>query len=40
VLLGIQVADSELEACQNLLDELGYHYIEETENKAYRLFLS
>lgn len=40
VLLGIQVDDSELVACQVLLDELGYRYIDETENKAYQMFLS
>ncbi|NOY71345.1 MAG: threonine ammonia-lyase, biosynthetic [Gammaproteobacteria bacterium] len=40
VLLGIQVDDSELVACQVLMDELGYRYIDETENKAYQMFLS
>ncbi len=40
VLLGIQVDDSEVAACQTLMDELGYHYIDETENEAYQLFLT
>mgnify|MGYP002725456244 CR=1 FL=1 len=40
VLCGIQVPVSERGDFQNFLDELGYHYSEETENPVYKLFLS
>jgi len=39
VLVGLQVVESEREALEKLLDELKYNYWEETENKAYQLFL-
>ena len=39
VLVGLQVPKGERKALENLLDELHYSYWEETENKAYRLFL-
>ncbi|SUX54146.1 threonine ammonia-lyase, biosynthetic [Chromobacterium vaccinii] len=39
VLVGIQVPSGDAKAFQQFLDTLGYPYIEETENPAYRLFL-
>ncbi len=39
VLAGMQVPPSETADFQRFLDELGYPYIEETGNPAYRLFL-
>ncbi|OQS08948.1 threonine ammonia-lyase, biosynthetic [Chromobacterium violaceum] len=39
VLVGIQVPSGDAQAFQQFLDTLGYPYIEETENPAYRLFL-
>ncbi len=40
VLCGIQVPMDERADFQTFLDELGYHYWEETENPVYKLFLS
>ncbi|MBM2884385.1 threonine ammonia-lyase, biosynthetic [Chromobacterium phragmitis] len=39
VLVGIQVPAGDAAAFQQFLDTLGYPYIEETDNPAYRLFL-
>ena len=40
VLMGIQVPPGERAEFQTFLDELGMPYWEETENPAYKLFLS
>ena len=40
VLVGMQVPDAESEAFESFLKELAYPYADETENPAYRLFLS
>jgi threonine dehydratase len=40
VLVGVQVPESELESFNSHLLQLGYPYTEETENPAYREFLS
>lgn len=39
VLAGVQVEHEQREACRASLDELGYEYVEETENTTYRMFL-
>lgn len=39
VLAGMEVPESERTAFQLFLDELGYAYVDETDNPAYRLFL-
>ncbi|KIA80367.1 threonine dehydratase [Chromobacterium piscinae] len=39
VLVGVQVPAGDAAAFQQFLDTLGYPYIEETDNPAYRLFL-
>jgi threonine dehydratase len=39
VLVGIQVPAGDHPAFQQFLDQLGYPYVEETDNPAYRLFL-
>lgn len=39
VLVGFQVPEAEKEIFQNFLNQLGYPYIEETNNPAYELFL-
>lgn len=39
VLVGMQVPDSDLDALDDFLDELGYRHWNETDNPAYRLFL-
>ena len=39
VLVGIQVPGYDNEAFQTFLDSLGYPYVEETDNPAYKLFL-
>jgi threonine dehydratase len=39
ILVGIQVPASDGDAFQSFLDTLGYPYVEETANPAYRLFL-
>jgi threonine dehydratase len=40
ILTGIQVPPTENGAFQTFLDELGYESCEETDNPAYRIFLS
>lgn len=40
VLVGMQVPPQEAKEFQRFLDKLGYEYVEETNNPAYRLFLS
>lgn len=39
VLMGVQVADSELDQFKTMLDTVGFRYWEETDNPAYQLFL-
>ncbi len=39
VLVGIQVPDSDREELNTFLKNLGYSYVEETDNPAYKLFL-
>lgn len=39
VLIGLEIAEQENEALENFLSSLGYRYMEETGNSAYRLFL-
>ncbi len=39
VLVGVQVAGGEHEAFRRRLDDLGFDYVEETGNPAYRLFM-
>jgi threonine dehydratase len=39
VLVGLQVPQSDAKPFQSFLDNLGYRYVEETQNPAYRLFL-
>ena len=39
IVVGVQVPEAELDDWQSFLDGLGYHYADETENPAYRLFL-
>ena len=40
VLVGMQVPDAERDDCRGALDALGYSYAEESDNPAYRFFLS
>ena len=40
VLVGMQVPRGDMRAFQRFLDRVGYEYVEETRNPAYRLFLS
>ncbi|OGI44938.1 MAG: PLP-dependent threonine dehydratase [Candidatus Muproteobacteria bacterium RBG_16_64_11] len=40
VLIGMQVPPGDKQAFQAFLDNLGYEYVEETANPAYKLFLS
>jgi threonine dehydratase len=40
VLAGVQVPDDELDRFRQSLDKLGYPYVDEGQNPAYRLFLS
>jgi threonine dehydratase len=40
VLIGMQVPPEDKRAFQRFLDRLAYEYVEETDNPAYRLFLS
>jgi len=40
ILTGIQVPPQDNDEFQKFLDELGYEFLEETENPAYRIFLS
>jgi len=39
VLIGLEIPAGEQDAFHSFLDNLGYHYIEESTNPAYRLFL-
>jgi threonine dehydratase len=39
ILVGMQVPQGDAKAFQSFLDTLGYPYVEETDNPAYRLFL-
>jgi threonine dehydratase len=39
VLVGLQVPQADAKPFQSFLDALGYQYVEETANPAYRLFL-
>ncbi|HUR88484.1 MAG TPA: threonine ammonia-lyase, biosynthetic [Ramlibacter sp.] len=39
ILVGMQVPDGDAKAFRSFLDTLGYPYVEETDNPAYRLFL-
>lgn len=39
VLVGLQVSDSDREKLNDVLKNLGYSYVEETDNPAYKLFL-
>jgi threonine dehydratase len=39
VLVGMQVPPADRDAFQGFLDRLGYEYVEETQNPAYRMFL-
>jgi threonine dehydratase len=39
VLIGLEIPEGEEGDLQTFLDELGYHYIPETDNPAYKLFL-
>ena len=39
VLVGMQVENESKKEFHNFLDELGYTYINETENEAYKMFL-
>ncbi len=39
VLMGVQVAESERDIFNAMLDEVGFRYWEETDNEAYQLFL-
>ena len=39
VLVGMQVPSSDKRAFRTFLDRLGYDYVDETENPAYRMFL-
>jgi threonine dehydratase len=40
VLAGIQVPDADMARFRASLDRLGYHYVDESENPAYRAFLT
>jgi threonine dehydratase len=40
VLVGMQVPRGDVRAFQSFLDRVGYEYVDETRNPAYRLFLS
>lgn len=40
VLMGVQVEDSEQKKFEKMLDGVGFRYSEETQNPAYRMFLS
>jgi threonine dehydratase len=39
ILIGLQVPDEEKDSLHAFFDDLGYPYVEETGNPAYRLFL-
>jgi len=40
ILVGLQVPQQDKNVFETFLDELGYEYVDESENPAYRLFLS
>jgi len=40
VLIGLEIPDKNEKSLKNFFDQLGYHYIEESDDPAYRLFLS
>ncbi len=40
VLVGMQIPEAEREQMVRFLEEVGYHFSEETDNKAYQLFLN
>jgi len=39
VLIGLEIPEGEEGQLQSFLDELGYRYLDETENPAYKMFL-
>jgi threonine dehydratase len=39
VLIGLEIPDQDDQALKHFLDNLGYRYVEETGNEAYRIFL-
>jgi threonine dehydratase len=39
VLAGIQVPDADMERFRASLDRLGYRYVDQSDNPAYKLFL-
>ncbi len=39
VLIGLEIPEQNDKSLESFFDQLGYHYIEETDNQAYRLFL-
>ena len=39
ILVGVQVPGGERKAFSKVLDEVGYPYWDETENRAYQLYL-
>ena len=39
MLVGMQVPPAEKRAFRGFLDRLGYHFVDETGNPAYRMFL-
>ncbi len=39
VLIGLEIPAGEESGLQSFLDDLGYRYIPETDNPAYKLFL-
>jgi len=39
VLVGLQVPENSAPALHDFLDELGYPFVEETDNEAYKKFL-
>lgn len=39
VLIGLEIPDGDKKHLSRFLDQLGYHYIEETDNPVYKLFL-
>ena len=40
VLVGLQVSSKDQQALKTFLDQLGYRYVDETDNQAYKFFLS
>jgi threonine dehydratase len=39
VLVGLQASKKDAREVKQFLDNLGYHYTDETDNEAYRFFL-